>query len=109
MRIHTPTSVINLKTKTRLEKFIQTIFRPFVLNENPDFIEKNINLDRILVGLGIFHSYLDILGFSIFLSPEGELKAISVLALSFLFTIGLFTPFACGLLIYFLSRLSSLI
>ena len=80
---------------------IKKIFGPFTLNENSDFIEKNINLARILVGLGIFHSYLDILGYSIFLTPQNEIKAISVLALSFLFTIGLFTPIACGLLIYF--------
>ena len=79
------------------------IFGPFVLNENSDSIEKNINLARILVGLGIFHSYLDILGYSIFLDPQNQTKAISVLALSFLFTIGLFTPLACGLLIYFFS------
>jgi predicted DCC family thiol-disulfide oxidoreductase YuxK len=76
-------------------------FRTFAINDNTDYIEKNINLARILVGLGIFHSYLDMLGYSIFLSPENEFKAILVLVLSFLFTIGLLTPLICGLLIYY--------
>jgi predicted DCC family thiol-disulfide oxidoreductase YuxK len=86
---------------SRLKQAYKKSFRSFVIKENSGFIEKNINLVRILVGLGIFHSYLDVLGYSIFLTPQSEFKAISVLVLSFLFTIGLFTPLICGLLIYY--------
>ncbi len=75
-------------------------FRPFLIKESSEVIEKNINLARILVGLGIFHSYLDSLGFSILLLPQSTFKAITVLALSVFFMIGLFTPLTCGLLIY---------
>ncbi len=86
---------------SRWKQAYKIIFRPFTVKENSDFIEKNTNLARILVGLGIFHSYLDVLGYSIFLTPQNELKAICALILSFLFTIGLFTPLTCGLLIYY--------
>jgi len=85
----------------RWKQIYKKAFRPFIIKENSDFIEKNINLARILVGLGIFHSYLDMLGYSILLTPQIEFKAIVVLALSFLFTIGLFTPLICGILIFY--------
>ena len=86
--------------ENRLNRITEKIFRPFILDESSDFIEKNINLARILVGLGLFHSYLDILGYSIFLTPESTFRVITVLVLSVLFTVGFFTPLVCGLLIW---------
>jgi predicted DCC family thiol-disulfide oxidoreductase YuxK len=85
----------------RVNTIIEKLTRPLNVDEDPGVIEKNINLVRILVGLGICHSYLDILGFSPLLSSGDFTKSVLILICALSFLVGFLTPVACALLIGF--------
>ncbi|MEM8638656.1 MAG: DCC1-like thiol-disulfide oxidoreductase family protein, partial [Cyanobacteria bacterium P01_G01_bin.54] len=97
--------------------FGRFLFKPFQLyGVNPVALERNINLVRVIFGLGMLHRYVDILGFSILTydnqgffpidsSPAiTAARAIYGIVLSLLIASGFLTPVALFLLLLFMMQ-----
>lgn len=71
------------------------LFHPFTININPAGLTRNINLVRVLFGIGLLHHYIDIIGFAGLANDPKRLidEATIGVLLSLFITVGFLTPF----------------
>ena len=85
------------------------LFAPFIVNSSSYGLQLNVNICRIIFGLGLLHRYTDIFGFSFLSGINAEhtrLISLIGIVLGGMVTMGLFTPVALLCLnIFFFNKL----